>query len=940
MLSKTCVSFRPESETGASSAALDYHYVTEGSATNDEPAAITTVNASMVFDQSLGLGAVTTIGDESDDDDACCAAASSRPNGTELPYDAQRDDVLHNDAVATKMRNMFETSLKLHETGQYMQACEAITTPLYPHQMYALAWMTNRENLSKVGVSGGILADDMGLGKTLTVLALIMSNFHDKRPLAKPELGYQRSKNRAGSVIRYMPNAQPAPVPRKKKGQKVAPKSALNRRDLFGLGFGGRRKDLKQKVKKSVPKKPINFSDDEEDEFDSMCGGSLSERLGLSPEEKQRLFTKPEKHFHDGLSSDEEYNNMDEKERNERMKLNLDDSEDFTINLDGMPAELESSEDEEKPLKRKASLNGLQDSKKVKIEDGIELPDLEDVEEKGEPEKSPQKCRSVAPELTDVQRKNLIVPNKYPPKLDGRRRATLIVTPASLISHWLCQIEEHVDDRVDIKISVHHGQCRALTGVELEENDIVLTTYGTMMSELNSQVTGPLLRAKWLRVVLDEGHYIKNHLSKTHKAAHVLDTRRRWLISGTPIQNNLTELWALLHWLDFEPYATHRRLFKSQIEIPVKQGHPMGVERLQTVMQAICLRRTKTDEVNGQPLVRLPVKNMEVRELDFTDEERAVYDAYMNQGREIIARYMRRGTLMRNYAHIFAVMMRLRQLCCHRELLPIVWQDVDINEIMTVVENDMKANEESEDGPENADRAKALAEQLREMIRDGISDECSICLSEFRHPVITSCAHVYCKGCITQYIQSATPPPAQCPLCRADVTVKNLLEAATAQDDEDDDGLKASVTPCEFEDIIVNVSSTKVNAVLKELEISKAKGNTDKTIIVSQFTSLLSIIQPLLDDAGHTWTRLDGTMNTRERASVIANFQDPDPDSPRVLLLSLRAGGVGLNLTAANRLMLMDPAWNPSTEEQCFDRIHRLGQTRDVQIIKFIHKNR
>ena len=135
-----------------------------------------------------------------------------------------------------------------------------------------------------------------------------------------------------------------------------------------------------------------------------------------------------------------------------------------------------------------------------------------------------------------------------------------------------------------------------------------------------------------------------------------------------------------------------------------------------------------------------------------------------------------------------------------------------------------------------------------------------------------------------------------------------------------------------------------------------------------------------MDEKGYTWTRLDGSMNTRERNAVIAQFQDSSPDSPRVLLLSLRAGisfllqfmiyqsilhsgtvlgelkyrllghkpnfhikiagGVGLNLTAARKLILLDPAWNPATENQCFDRIHRLGQTEDVEIIKFVMKDR
>ena len=81
-------------------------------------------------------------------------------------------------------------------------------------------------------------------------------------------------------------------------------------------------------------------------------------------------------------------------------------------------------------------------------------------------------------------------------------------------------------------------------------------------------------------------------------------------------------------------------------------------------------------------------------------------------------------------------------------------------------------------------------------------------------------------------------------------------------------------------------------------------------------------------------------MSMRQRSQVISDFQDTDPERPTVMLLSLRAGGVGLNLNVANHLLLMDPAWNPSTEDQCFDRIHRLGQNKPVEIIKFIMKNR
>ena len=116
--------------------------------------------------------------------------------------------------------------------------------------------------------------------------------------------------------------------------------------------------------------------------------------------------------------------------------------------------------------------------------------------------------------------------------MNNRRRATLIVTPASLIGHWLSQIDQHVDDNVNLKIAVHHGQCKALLGTELQDNDIVITTYGTIQAEFSSYHSGPLLRAKWLRVVLDEGHFIKNHNSQTAKACYELDITRKWIISG------------------------------------------------------------------------------------------------------------------------------------------------------------------------------------------------------------------------------------------------------------------------------------------------------------------------------------------------------------------------------------------------------------------------
>ena len=210
-----------------------------------------------------------------------------------------------NDKVREQMAKLFEKSLKLHLTGKYMQACDAITTPLYPHQMYALAWMAQKENTRVGQMRGGILADDMGLGKTLTVLSLILSNSYDNAPHAKPIHGYVR--------------------PISKSAAKYMPQSILNNKDNAGHASGGVRKKAKTKeVKdtngkvKSSSKFLQNFPDTDDDdnecldetgdadEFDFMVddNDSFSKRLGTDSSSSD-LFKPKKKNFFDDLSSDD-----------------------------------------------------------------------------------------------------------------------------------------------------------------------------------------------------------------------------------------------------------------------------------------------------------------------------------------------------------------------------------------------------------------------------------------------------------------------------------------------------------------------------------------------------------------------------------------------------------------------------------------------------------
>jgi len=124
--------------------------------------------------------------------------------------------------------------------------------------------------------------------------------------------------------------------------------------------------------------------------------------------------------------------------------------------------------------------------------------------------------------------------------------------------------------------------------------------------------------------------------------------------------------------------------------------------------------------------------------------------------------------------------------------------------------------------------------------------------------------------------------------------------------------------------------SSKLALLLEELDTVVAEGH--KALVFSQWTSLLDRVEPELRAAGLDWARLDGA--TRDRAAAIGRFQDEA--GPPVFLLSLGAGGVGLNLTAADHVFLLDPWWNPAVEEQAADRAHRIGQTRPVVIHRLV----
>lgn len=132
-------------------------------------------------------------------------------------------------------------------------------------------------------------------------------------------------------------------------------------------------------------------------------------------------------------------------------------------------------------------------------------------------------------------------------------------------------------------------------------------------------------------------------------------------------------------------------------------------------------------------------------------------------------------------------------------------------------------------------------------------------------------------------------------------------------------------------------SSTKIEALLQELKVVQEKDPTSKSIVFSQYCNMLSLIEWRLKKAGFHCAQLNGSMHLVARGNILYAF-NTDPRL-KVILISLKAGGEGLNLQVANNIFLMDPWWNPAAEMQAIQRAHRIGQTKPVNAVRFICKD-
>ncbi|KAG2237950.1 hypothetical protein INT48_002511, partial [Thamnidium elegans] len=547
---------------------------------------------------------------------------------------------------------------------------------------------------------------------------------------------------------------------------------------------------------------------------------------------------------------------------------------------------------------------------------------------------------------------------------------TLIVCPMSLLAQWRDEIIRGSKPGT-IKVDVFYGEERGKSTTDKLSSwtgsapDVLVTTYGCVLNDWtksqNSNVyESPLFGIEFWRVVLDEAHQIKNRASKTSLACSDIKSRRRWAVSGTPIQNKLDDLYSLVRFLKHEPWADHT-FWRTFITVPFEKQDPRALTAVQSVLEPIVLRRTKAmRDGNGQPMVPLPPKTVLVEYLSFSPEEQDIYDAIYSDSQIKFSYFCEAGKVGANYASILQLLTKLRQSCCHPYLaLKNIVTDRDTKGINLedLIANRNNAMECSQDELQPSQANKYGLSVLQNMLdlQKGslqnnaknsqessldalakINDECPICFESPDTMIALPCMHMACRLCVMDYFQKKEDEGAagECPVCRhGPILQSQLLEIAVKSDD------KKTESNVAF-DIRKAVGgfrpSTKMNALITHLKQNQA--DHCKTVVFSQFTSFLDLIGEALEHEEIKFTRLDGTLQQAQREKVLNTFAAEEKEV-NVLLISLRAGGVGLNLTCANRVVMMDPWWNLSIEAQAIDRVHRLGQLKDVSVTRFVMRD-
>ncbi|KAI3649497.1 hypothetical protein MP228_005129 [Amoeboaphelidium protococcarum] len=424
---------------------------------------------------------------------------------------------------------------------------------------------------------------------------------------------------------------------------------------------------------------------------------------------------------------------------------------------------------------------------------------------------------------------------------------------------------------------------------------------------------------------------------------------------------------------------------------------------LRTLMKCIMLRRTKDQKVNGKKIIDLPPKDEQVVYIELSPQERKLYDHVKQFGVTLFKRLVATDEVMRHYTQILEIFLRFRQICTHSNMCDGKLDKMLHGSFQSFLHNNNDGNQFAFSLDMAKQMFMALQESgddicsqcMEYVTQQDCQNWCLV--TRCSHLFCSKCADEMldadanqCPACdqmiklSTSALSARKPDVHRIPFDQLPSVVQNgnnrdgrttpgsasssqassssrqltIANRVDGGDDDDDIRVVGNDLDAELrqrEDIelfgLVNddpqyngryskieclkkeTLSAKFQYVLKDL----LQHLDTKSVIFSQWTTCLNILEHHLNRHGVKFTRLDGQCNLAQRQEALQQFKNDQ--SVHVLIMSLKAGGVGINLTCATRVYLMDIWWAQASEQQAIDRVHRLGQTHPVTCIRVIVSN-
>ncbi|KAF4631527.1 hypothetical protein G7Y89_g6611 [Cudoniella acicularis] len=447
----------------------------------------------------------------------------------------------------------------------------------------------------------------------------------------------------------------------------------------------------------------------------------------------------------------------------------------------------------------------------------------------------------------------------------GNSGPHLVVCPGSTLENWLRECNRFAPQLI---VEPYHGpqKERAEMAEQILENrntiNVVVTTYDMAAKKEDNKF---MRRLKPDVICYDEGHLLKNVNSQRYQGLIRIPAKFRLLLTGTPLQNNLQELAALLAFIlpgIFEERADDLNyIFKAKATTRDADHAALlsaqRIARARSMLTPFVLRRKK-----AQVLKHLPTKTCRVEYCSLHPAQEKIYEGHLDQARERARVRVEGGKIPKNDEN--NPLMQLRKAAIH----PLLFRRHFTNEKIEKMA-DILRKKDPVNFPDDKDHRR---EHLIEEMRAG---------SDYW-------LHQWCRDypCISSF---------------------DILDLSW-------------------------MDSGKVESMVKLVKAYKENG--DRVLLFSQFSLVLDILESVLNTSLISFTRIDGSTKIDERQSLIDNYRDDETIT--VFLLTTKAGGTGINLMYANKVIIFDGSFNPQDDRQAENRAHRVGQTRDVEVVRLV----